>query len=298
MRQLIQQKNGTALYYGEATGKTGLDAGVYDMTTVAVAGQYIPAYDLITTDNDPPLDVNKMIGGLSAEIGEFFKIKEKYDRFGFAHKRGYILWGPAGCGKSSALRLLQQNFINQYQGIVLSWTGNGSVSEYYENIRANEPDRPILIVCEDVDSKIRSFETEILEFLDGQKGLKNFVLVATTNYLEAIPERIKNRPSRIDRLIEVGFPTRKAQGKYLAKLGLTEEEIAPILDAVGTTKLSMAALKEIVIGTYCLGYKPSDVIKRLNNPEINASFSLAEDDDDDSMDSYNTNTKSIFGRRS
>lgn len=278
MRQISKQDG--ALYYVTTMGESTLPTGVYYPTQVRVGDTFVAAFSPISPDNDPPLDINPMVSGLIGEMDDFFTIQEKYDRFHFAHKRGYILYGPAGCGKSAALRLLQEKFINKFKGLVLVWQGGGTISGHYQEIRQNEPDRPILVVCEDIDATIGSFEEEILEFLDGQIGLRNFVLVATTNHLESIPERIKNRPSRIDRLVEIGFPDRAGRQAYLTRLGLTTEESASVLDAVGNSQLSMAALKEVVIGTLCLGYDPKDVVQRLDNPTTNASFSRRSLQDD------------------
>lgn len=286
MKQIAQ--SGPALYYSQVTPNTTLPPGVYNLAQVRVGDSYVPAFVEINPDNDPPLDINPMIGGMVAEISDFFTIKDRYDRFGFAHKRGYLLHGAPGTGKTVALRLLQKKFVEQFDGVVLIWSAGGRVQTHYEQIRENEPDRPILVVCEDIDQTVSSFEVDILEFLDGQKALRNFVLVATTNFVESIPERIRNRPSRIDRLIEVGFPDRAAQAKYLEMLGLSTEEAEVILMAAATAKLSMAALKEVVIGVHCLGYDAKQVVERLNNPTTNASFSRRSlsESSDDGTDTY------------
>lgn len=265
---------GAGFFYTHTEEFSHLPPGVYETTSTEIGGELVPSFKKIIPNNDKPIEIADTMTGLMREIGHFFSIPEKYQRFGFPHKRGYLLHGAPGTGKSCLLRLLEESFVRQFGGVALIWRG-GDIRRWYQSIRENEKNRPIMVVCEDIDGVLAGFEEEILEFLDGQVALNNFVIVATTNHLDSIPARIKDRPSRIDRLVEIGFPDRESQRKYLAALGLEIAEIEVILDAVATKApdgLSMASLKEVVIGSYCLGYSAEEVVSRLANPEVNSSF--------------------------
>lgn len=244
--------------------KSRLPAGVYTLSEESGFGEMEYWFCPLAADNDPPLDIRPEVREITEEIRNFLgpEMRQFFRRFGFAHKRGYLLYGQPGTGKSATIRLLEKRFIEQFDGVVLIWT-NGMVSNFVEAIRSDEPERPIMVVVEDIEEQLVHFERAVLEFLDGQKALNNFVLVATTNHLDEIPERIKHRPSRIDRLLEIAPPDADARAAYLQRLGLTKAEIESILPH--TDGLSMAHLKEMVISTMGFGRDPVETSERLKS---------------------------------
>lgn len=232
-------------------------------------------YKEIEVSNDKPIEVGNIPSLLCGEIRDFFNRRELFKKFGFAHKRGFLLYGPPGTGKSCMLRLIEDKFIKEFDGVVFVWDASMSIVTMIENFRKFEKDRAVMVVCEDIDQCIGDFETEMLEFLDGQKALDNFVMVSTTNHLENIPDRIKNRPSRIDRVIEVPPPPDFARADYLKSLGLDSAQATFI--AENTQGMSMAELKEVVVSTFCLGMDVNDVLKRIGfQKETNAKANEAK----------------------
>ena len=279
--QTVIAVQGTKLYYSEALPQQTLSPGMYRIETVRVGGEYLPAFQPLDVSNDAPLDIDSKVTEIVNEIDDFFGRQAVFHKMGFSHKRGYMLHGPPGCGKSSTLRLLERHFVDKFEGIVLFWGPGINISGYVEHIRSHEANRPIFVVCEDIDNSISYFEEEILEFLDGQKALNNFVLVATTNNLAAIPSRIKDRPSRIDRVLEIGLPGTETRYKYLRQVGVTESQAR--LLAEGTPGLSIAHLKEIIVATVCLGRPLDEVLKRLKVADMRP-FDVTIDGDDDGDD--------------
>lgn len=161
-----------------------LPSAVYEVSEFMGRSFYKP----IDANNDKPIEVGNIPGMLCDEIRTFFSKRDLFKKFGFAHKRGFLLYGPPGTGKSCLLRLIQDKFIKEFRGVVFIWDGSMGISSMVENFRKFEKDRPVMVVCEDIDNCIGEFEEEMLEFLDGQKALDNFVMVSTTNFLENIPE--------------------------------------------------------------------------------------------------------------
>lgn len=271
---------GNIRYYTESLGRGTLPPGVYKMVAIRVGSEVIEGFEPIDVSNDAPLDVNSGVSGILAEFADFFGRRNIFKKMGFAHKRGYLLYGPPGCGKSSLLRLLEKRFVEERQGIVLFWNNGSGVAHYYSHIRDREPERPILLVCEDIDSFVGDFEENILEFLDGHRGLDNFVLVATTNNLDKIPSRIKDRPSRIDRVVEIALPDTKCRYEYLRQVGVPELEAQSLANR--TSGFSIAHLKEVVVATVCLGQPLDGVMERLKNADMavpeHSRFSLDPDE--------------------
>ena len=195
----------------------------------------------------------------------FWKSKSLYEKFGLVYKRGVLLWGPPGSGKSVTINLLMKELIS-LGGIVLLCGHPQLLAVMLQRVRQMEPDRPIIVVLEDIDEIIDKFgEHEILSMLDGENQTNNVVYIATTNYPERLGARIVNRPSRFDERIFVGMPSPVARRAYLtfAAPELKDDELE--LWVKDTNNFSIAHLRELVAATYCLNQPYKTVIKRLRS---------------------------------
>lgn len=267
---------GKTQFYTESLNRSTLASGLYKMSGVRVGGEILPGFLPVEVTNDQPLDIDSSVSDILKEFADFFQRRPIFKQLGFSHKRGYLLHGPPGCGKSSTLRLLETRFVEEFDGIVLFWDNGSAVAHFYEHIRDHEKERPIMLVCEDIDSFMNEFEESILEFLDGQRGLDNFVLVATTNNLKNVPSRIKDRPSRVDRLIEIAKPSEATRFNYLRQVGVQEAAAKDL--AKRTPDLSIAQLKEIVVATVCLGQPLPPVLERLKVADMSPLEVILDDE--------------------
>lgn len=195
-----------------------------------------------------------------AEIEEFWQIKHKYEQFGFIYKRGILFHGPQGTGKTCIIQQISENIINKHNGIVVyieNMDDMTNFNNFFPTIfRKIEPNRPIVVVIEDIDQLAESDRSTniLLNLLDGPKQIKNVVYLATTNHAEKLHERIINRPSRFDRKHYIGFPDREIRKEYLKyyfKDQINEINLDEWLDK--TNDYSLAHLKEIIISTQIYG---------------------------------------------
>lgn len=201
------------------------------------------------------------------QIEYFWTREDQFRELGFLWKRGILLWGPAGGGKTSTLQLLSKSIIDK-GGLSIYLKDPHITSRGLEILRRIEPARPIIVLLEDIDALIKDFgESQILAILDGELQIDNVVFVATTNYPEDLDRRIINRPSRFDIVKKIGMPSEDAREVYLTtmnpRLAISEnkEELKRwIKDSRG---FSIAHLKEMILGVEVLGEETNSVIKRL-----------------------------------
>ena len=224
------------------------------------------AKDEITSDSLMVLPDSKTQLIIS-EIKNFRGLKERYKQFGLLHKRGILMYGPPGSGKSSSIMLLARDMI-AVGDIILMCQNPNLVSEALRIVRDIEPNRHATVVMEDLDDVIRQHgEHLILNVLDGDHQVDNVVFLATTNYIDQLPPRIVNRPSRFDRLVEIGMPNEEARRLYFVnKTGshVYKDKEGVVHDLAALTKdMSLAHLREVIASVYCLDISVPDTISRL-----------------------------------
>lgn len=202
-----------------------------------------------------------------AGIEHFWTRRESFAEFGFLWKRGVMLWGPPGSGKTSCVQQLSQMFVAR-GGISVYMNTPGYDAMGLKTLRQIEPDRPILVMIEDIDAIVkRHGEAELLALLDGELQIDNVVYVATTNYPELLDKRIVCRPSRFDEVIYIGMPSAASRAVYLQTKNprLSEFELKRWVEA--TNDFSVAQLKEVIVSVECLGNDFDTTVKRLRDME-------------------------------
>jgi hypothetical protein len=88
------------------------------------------------------------------EIEDFWKLEEIYNKHGFLHKRGYLLYGPAGTGKSCLVQRIIKDILDKGGIAFLCCSASipDTVLEGLRVFRMVEKNRPVICVYEDLDS--------------------------------------------------------------------------------------------------------------------------------------------------
>lgn len=197
------------------------------------------------------------------EINTFWKSEANYKKFGFLHRRGFLLHGLPGSGKTSIIQMLISTLVTN-DGIVFSCNGNPvDLDSNLRNFRRIEPERPLLCIFEDIDAITATHgEEKLLAILDGENLVDHVINVGTTNYLEKLDDRLKGRPRRFDRVIKVELPTHVARREYLQdRFELGGETLSKWVE--DTDGFSFASLADLVISVKCLGISYNEALKLL-----------------------------------
>lgn len=275
----------------------------YTSWIVDTNNQFIPTLELITIDKLEPgkykikwndeynrfmfvkeilqLDElielpNPIFNDILNDINYFWEHKSAFTKYKFAYKRGILLHGKPGCGKSSITALLSKQVIDK-GGIVLSINNSNALSSYLEAMsscfRPIQPDTPVLTIFEDLDGLTRDpeIETMLLNILDGMNQSENVVNIGCTNYPEKLKERILNRPSRFDKRYYIGLPDAKVRKYYFEHKILPEDIvekggadfISKIVD--DTEGLTLAHLGEFIKSVFIFGNPIKNSIETLKD---------------------------------
>ena len=190
---------------------------------------------------------------LREDIHRFFAAQVTYEEYGIPWKRGILLVGPPGNGKTLAVKALVNSLAMPCLYVKNFRAPHGvdemSIRAVFDRARRTAP---CVLVLEDLDAQLtpqnRSF---FLNELDGFALNRGILTLATTNHPERLDPAILDRPSRFDRKYPFDLPEQPERRAYLAlwnaalkpALRLTEAGMGAIADQ--TEGFSFAYLKEL-----------------------------------------------------
>jgi len=225
-----------------------LPAGVYEWIYNLHSYNYLKNREF-KTDELITLE-DGIVPKVLASIENFWSKEQVFKDAGFLWKRGILLWGPPGSGKTALSQIIAE-FVVKNNGIVLNTNSTDSLRYGLSMIRAKEKVRPIVAIMEEVD---RYDETALLPILDGSHQHSNVIYIATTNYPEKLSSRLTNRPSRFDEIIFIDMPEAPIRDEYLTRKSkrLAENEVERRKWVTKTDGMSIAHLRELLVSVECL----------------------------------------------
>jgi ATP-dependent 26S proteasome regulatory subunit len=200
------------------------------------------------------------------EAERFWNNESRYRKHNLLYKRGIILFGPPGSGKTVTIKLLMQKLVNR-GGIIIVVQNVPLAAMCLKAVKRIEPTRNMICIFEDIDEILHANgESHVLSMLDGEHNVDRVMNIATTNYPERLGARIINRPSRFDRRVFIDMPGPEAREYYLQKATggtLSPDELVRWVR--DTNEMSIAHLRELVAAVYCLDQPYDEVVQRLSD---------------------------------
>ena len=155
---------------------------------------------------------------LIGDVKDFLATSDWYRQRGIPYRRGYLLHGPPGCGKSSFIFALAGEL--EFSICVLNLSDRSMSDDRLSHRLADAPENSIILL-EDIDAAFVSREVNpqmeaayqglnrvtfsgLLNAIDGVTSTEGRIVFMTTNYLDRLDPALI-RPGRVDLKQYVGF---------------------------------------------------------------------------------------------
>jgi AAA+ superfamily predicted ATPase len=175
-----------------------------------------------------------ILAQLREAVEGFFEHKSAFESLGFAWRRGVLLVGPPGTGKTMVCKaavaaLPGAAFL--YVRDLAHYSMESAIREIFERARRMAP---CVLAFEDIDGLIdASNRTVFLNELDGFRSNDGILVIASSNHPSRIDEALLKRPSRFDRVFHLGLPARDERTEYCRRVlnrGSLSDKIAEGFD--------------------------------------------------------------------
>ena len=263
-QQYVLHNGAYTTYTGEVSLPKKLPAGAY-MGTVGMVGPVFEAHKfasdkLLDLPHGPASQVIKIINTFMSEA-----TREKYRAAGLTYKRGVIMHGPPGSGKTVANRIIVDAATEKHDALTLVNPHTQHLRALVNTIKETEGNsRRIMVLWEEFENIATRKEAELLDLMDGVNQMEDILFLATTNHLDKIPKRFTERPSRFADVVYVGLPSKDVRRAYIsakAEMMGFKLDLEQTVDV--TEGMSLDQVKNYMIFVALLEQTPDEAVMRL-----------------------------------
>lgn len=203
---------------------------------------------------------NNLVKTITDQIRKFFDKKDVYLKYGFAvAKRGWLFHGPGGTGKSSIIKQVIDEHIQDMKTLAILWPSDKidayEVKDFIKNFEYTGVEKLILVVEDlggvEVDQVRIKSTASLLSLLDNVESTFTIptAILATTNHPENFLGNITNRPQRFDTKVEVGEPSPEQRAEFLQFFtkNTAPEEVITEIKKKKYEGLTPAHIKEVIM---------------------------------------------------
>jgi chaperone BCS1 len=185
------------------------------------------------------------------DIDKFLHNKDWYKEKGIPWRRGYLLHGVPGGGKTTLIETLAGRF--NFNINILDLMNDKLTDQYLIELFASIRDNSIIVV-EDIDTifekrtptsdKIKITFSGLLNAIDGIASKDGQIIFMTTNNIDVLDDALK-RSGRLDKHIEFDYASEQQKRKMFLKFFKEDELNAnKFMDIMKGVNISMAKLQE------------------------------------------------------
>jgi hypothetical protein len=266
-------------------------------------GMYVPGMAELTFLRRPSLAAEQLVldpptlAEVERQVVEVARHKERLLAAGQHLKRGLLLFGPPGVGKTHTVRFLMSRLVGT---TVIQLTG-GALQYIAEACSIARRLQPAMVVVEDVDliAEERGMHPgqhpllfQLLNEMDGLAEDADVVFVLTTNRPDLLEPALAARPGRVDQAVALQLPDAAARRAlfelYRGELAVDTSRLDDVL--ARTEGVTASFLKELLRRAALVAATriPGDGAIAVSADDLEAAL-------DELLDTRNAMTRALLG---
>jgi len=187
--------------------RNGLSSGFYQLKKIPT----MMGTKVQLIDHEPRIPTSSIL--VAQEIVDFNYLdelfsnlsKKLHENLNLNRKVGYLLHGKQGSGKTTTMYAMAKKLVDSYDCCVFTVEEKEDFHFLIDMILEfrEVKDFKAVIILDECENELNNYESYFKSLLDGTDSLNDCVFLMSTNYIDNIPNTIKNRPSRFKYVLNI-----------------------------------------------------------------------------------------------